>query len=254
MKNKRGFTLIELLVVIAIIAILAAILFPVFAKAREKARQSSCINNMKQLTTALTMFANDHEEQYPSAFFNSRNFSSPGSSRVIDQWKEMLYPYIKTTGVFVCPSDPFGAEKKVYADNREGDQPSSYRYNNTLVGRDADGAPAIPIALGSIASPAELIMIAESQPFPNPEIPVSQGGQEWNQVAAYVTAKEDPRAQIDPSQKKDGGPVPHRRHGDGAVYGFADNHVKWMKWEQTWLPSGQLNGKNMWNGGQDPAS
>ena len=252
MNNKRGFTLIELLVVIAIIAILAAILFPVFAKAREKARQSSCINNMKQITTALTMFANDHEEQYPAAFFNQTAFGG----NTPQQWKAVLYPYLKTPAVFVCASDPYGSEKKVYAQSREADEPASYRYNITLVGRDPalNNAPAVPIALGSISSPSELIMIAESQPFPNPDVPVSNGGQEWNQVAAYVTQKEDPRAQIDPSQKKDGGPVPHKRHGDGAVYGFADNHVKWMRWEQTWMPSGQLNGKNMWNGGQDPAS
>jgi prepilin-type N-terminal cleavage/methylation domain-containing protein len=66
-RTRKGFTLIELLVVIAIIAILAAILFPVFAKAREKARQTTCTNNQRQITTALLMYAQDHEELLPSA-------------------------------------------------------------------------------------------------------------------------------------------------------------------------------------------
>ena len=65
MTRKRGFTLIELLVVIAIIAILAAILFPVFAKAREKARQTSCLSNLRQIGTAILSYAQDNDEQYP---------------------------------------------------------------------------------------------------------------------------------------------------------------------------------------------
>ena len=71
MKKKTGFTLIELLVVIAIIAILAAILFPVFAKAREKARQTNCMNNLKNLGTAIMMYAQDYDELYPFAYLDT---------------------------------------------------------------------------------------------------------------------------------------------------------------------------------------
>src|SRR5690242_13232733 len=112
MSRRSAFTLIELLVVIAIIAILAAILFPVFAKAREKARQSTCISNEKQLLQALTMFAGDHDEQYPCAFFNNRDIAFGPDTPA--QWKGAIFSYLKTPQVFICPSDPDGAEKKVY--------------------------------------------------------------------------------------------------------------------------------------------
>ena len=91
----RGFTLIELLVVIAIIAILASMLFPVFARAREKARQSACLSNTKQLLLALNMYAQDYDETYPpgyTAFQDSPN------------WRDFVVPYIRNTQVLVCPS------------------------------------------------------------------------------------------------------------------------------------------------------
>jgi prepilin-type N-terminal cleavage/methylation domain-containing protein/prepilin-type processing-associated H-X9-DG protein len=94
--RKRGFTLIELLVVIAIIAILAAILFPVFAKAREAARQSSCNSNVRQLSTAVLMYVQDYDELFPRA--NCDGLSSG------QNWNISCQPYIKNTGVFKCPS------------------------------------------------------------------------------------------------------------------------------------------------------
>ena len=96
---KRGFTLIELLVVIAIIAILAAILFPVFARAREKARQSSCLNNTKQITLGILMYAQDYDEKIVS---NAQY--RVGTSGPIWWWWEMVNPYIKNTQIWVCPS------------------------------------------------------------------------------------------------------------------------------------------------------
>ncbi len=243
LRSRRGFTLIELLVVIAIIAILAAILFPVFAKAREKARQSTCINNQRQIATGLSLFSDDHDEQYPCAFFNERAFGTQTPS----QWKAAIFPYLKAKGVYICPSDPDSGEKKVLVEEqKQFDQPASYRFNNTLTGRDTDGAPAVPIALGSIKNPSSYILTCESHPAP--------ASVEWNQVAAYSHAKEAPEAQIDPAQKESACPVPYTRHSGGAVYSFADSHVKWLKWETTWQPSGQLTGKNMWNGEQEPAS
>ena len=90
---RRGFTLIELLVVIAIIAILAAILFPVFARAREKARQTSCLSNLKQIVLSALMYTQDYDERwvryrYPNPYF----------------WPHKLEPYMKSTQLFVCPS------------------------------------------------------------------------------------------------------------------------------------------------------
>lgn len=98
-RNHRGFTLIELLVVIAIIAILAAILFPVFAKAREAARQTACINNGKQLATGLLMYAQDYDELLPRAWT-----STGGPNNASRDWSTDTEPYIKNTRVFVCPS------------------------------------------------------------------------------------------------------------------------------------------------------
>ena len=106
-KNKSGFTLIELLVVIAIIAILAAILFPVFAKAREKARQSACASNEKQIGIALMQYVQDYDERYP-AWAECTNGTSNGctSNQVYAWWQDVIYPYIKYKAVFYCPSDP----------------------------------------------------------------------------------------------------------------------------------------------------
>ena len=89
--GRRGFTLIELIVVIAIIAILAAILFPVFARAREKARQSSCLSNVKQLMLAVQQYAQDYDERMP------RHGNSP-------DWSEQIYPYVNNAQVYGCPS------------------------------------------------------------------------------------------------------------------------------------------------------
>lgn len=107
MKNRAGFTLIELLVVIAIIAILAAILFPVFAQAREKARQTSCLSNTKQMGLALMMYVQDYDETYCPAYY----YGDPTQVANLDatgniQWSGMTQPYIKNRGIFVCPSDP----------------------------------------------------------------------------------------------------------------------------------------------------
>lgn len=250
---KKAFTLIELLVVIAIIAILAAILFPVFARARERARQSTCLSNTRQLVSALGMFANDHEEQMPCAFFNNREIAF--GSQTPAQWKGVIMGYLRSTSVFICPSDPYGSEKRVYVvERKELDDPASYRINNTLVGRDpSDGAPAVPYSLGDIKDPASMILICESKPYPG-ELSAAQGGTEWNQVAAYVTWKEQTPAQIDPSQTEKTSPVAMYRHNGGANYGFADGHSKWLKWEATWQPSGRLDGPNMWNGMGKPAS
>ena len=98
-RRKRGFTLIELLVVIAIIAILAAILFPVFAKAREAARQTSCINNAKQLAVGVLMYTQDYDELLPRAWT-----STGGPNNAARDWATDTEPYIKNTRVMICPS------------------------------------------------------------------------------------------------------------------------------------------------------
>ncbi len=109
MRKREGFTLIELLVVIAIIAILAAILFPVFAQAREKARAISCLSNTKQMGTGLIMYVQDFDETYPVNLYLS---GSGASTCVVTVYQE-LNPYIKNGGVWKCPSDNPGMDFNV---------------------------------------------------------------------------------------------------------------------------------------------
>jgi len=101
-RQKRGFTLIELLVVIAIIAILAAILFPVFARAREKARQTSCLSGLKQLGLASEMYTQDYDEMLPIGY------RGPTWCAVVASWKQEILPYVKNAQLYVCPSTSAG--------------------------------------------------------------------------------------------------------------------------------------------------
>ncbi len=99
-NRSKGFTLIELLVVIAIISILAAILFPVFAKAREKARQTTCASNMKQIGLAVLQYNEDNDEAMPSDLYS--NYAGCYNAY---SWRFAIYPYVKATGVYTCPTN-----------------------------------------------------------------------------------------------------------------------------------------------------
>jgi prepilin-type N-terminal cleavage/methylation domain-containing protein/prepilin-type processing-associated H-X9-DG protein len=129
MKRKSAFTLIELLVVIAIIAILAAILFPVFAKAREKARQASCQSNLKQLGLAFIQYTQDYDECYPYAT-NTASATMYGSNQVVG-WAGELFGYVKSYGVFHCPDDPTQATTNLEGTG-DTDYPVSYATTKTL--------------------------------------------------------------------------------------------------------------------------
>jgi prepilin-type N-terminal cleavage/methylation domain-containing protein/prepilin-type processing-associated H-X9-DG protein len=102
MKRRFAFTLIELLVVIAIIALLAAILFPVFARARENARKSSCANNLKQIGLGLSQYTQDYDEALPAYYYGAVGNSSLITSDY--KWMDAIYPYVKSEQVFDCPS------------------------------------------------------------------------------------------------------------------------------------------------------
>jgi prepilin-type N-terminal cleavage/methylation domain-containing protein/prepilin-type processing-associated H-X9-DG protein len=141
-RKKQGFTLIELLVVIAIIAILAAILFPVFAQAREKARAISCLSNEKQLGLAFAQYTQDNDEKNP----NGINWFSPGGNG----WAGQLYPYVKSTQVYRCPDDSNGSNSY-----------SSYGYNSNNTNPTGTGVDSYTIA--KYDSPAKTVLLFEVQ-------------------------------------------------------------------------------------------
>jgi len=127
--KKQAFTLIELLVVIAIIAILAAILFPVFAQARGKARQASCLSNEKELGIAIGMYKQDYDETYPRLLWlNWSMWPMPSWSS-----KLVIDPYLKNHGIMVCPSDQFKASEKQLTSNLGGLPASRPPYQLSLL-------------------------------------------------------------------------------------------------------------------------
>ncbi|MFW6437442.1 MAG: DUF1559 domain-containing protein [Armatimonadota bacterium] len=150
MDRRKGFTLIELLVVIAIIAILAAILFPVFARAREKARQSSCLSNIKQITLGVLMYTQDYDETLPRARFWYTGSGSPYL------YTRAIQPYVNNEQIFICPSDPNG----VYVEGW-GSSPSrtdmSYGYNWDNQNSNAK--------LAAAESPAQTMLIADAHGY-----------------------------------------------------------------------------------------
>jgi prepilin-type N-terminal cleavage/methylation domain-containing protein/prepilin-type processing-associated H-X9-DG protein len=198
---RKGFTLIELLVVIAIIAILAAILFPVFAKAREKARQASCLSNMRQMGTAFAMYAQDYDEVCVD---DSAIPGYPVLTGGMCSWRFKLQPYIKNWQVYSCPNgnrtDPSSTAWQ-YRDN--------YGINGNILGA----------TLASMTAPANCIAMGDSSHW--------YGNQGTGAAFAY------------PSVALPGGPGcgsctvtsqvdKGTRHNGGSNLAFCDGHAKWM--------------------------
>ncbi len=159
--NRRAFTLIELLVVIAIIAILAAILFPVFAQAREKARQTSCLSNQKQLGLGTMMYVQDYDETYPM----TANYGEPAATRTI--WSDMVAPYLKNRDIFKCPSAvspgyPNGWAERGYAAIGMSAQ---LAYAPTGSPDALEGFPSV-MGIAAVEEPARFALITETPNAP----------------------------------------------------------------------------------------
>jgi prepilin-type N-terminal cleavage/methylation domain-containing protein/prepilin-type processing-associated H-X9-DG protein len=254
LMQRKGFTLIELLVVIAIIAILAAILFPVFAKAREKARQSSCLSNQKQIGLALMQYVQDYDETYPLGYYYP--FGSGGSSGYM-HWSGMVMPYAKSNQIFVCPSDK---NKGIEPTNPSIDIQApkiSYIGNEVLFGRPR--AHFTVVGMAEIEAPAELIAVAEITDYPfaigGSSGPSGDALKSHRCVNALIAADSNmDGAANNPLTQMGGGEaeaafawaraltaadnseaVSHvrylspDRHNGGANYSFADGHAKWLK-------------------------
>ena len=156
-SRKSGFTLIELLVVIAIIAILAAILFPVFARARENARRASCQSNLKQIGLGIMQYSQDYDEQMVPAYL-----INGGGTGVHIHWRTLIHPYVKSTQLFACPSNTINSTTA--NDCQTVLFPSGYASNTTNNGWTAS-MPRIPgstnVSLASFTESARSILISE---------------------------------------------------------------------------------------------
>ena len=219
----RGFTLIELLVVIAIISILAAILFPVFAQAREKARQTTSASNEKQLALAMTMYFQDWDEQ---SVRTHHDLVPPETIANLYPWYKPLQSYIKSDGVLRDPD--MNDTPTVFPEVVTLADWQTFRTDYLINGFFAHG-----IAISQISSPAEQIMIGQRHPgiaffdyHPWASAPDGSWERGYLDGSGYKLA--DP---ADDSQALD--PANVGIHAGGDNYAFADGHVKWYKFANT---------------------
>ena len=255
-NSKRGFTLIELLVVIAIIAILAAILFPVFAQARAKARQASCLSNVKQLTLGMVMYSQDYDETFPQWNWGQQyaGGSGPGVEIWNNLWVNAIYPYVKNGQVYGCPDDrgrltPLNSNVFWWTNLPTNDtnqwvnrgwvrellnQKMSYGYNEPF---NADGP-----SLARADRPAQTLLLSDmitlftggpSAGYPNKNDATDRRHKYIMRRVAYANQCDGTWWGGDQSVHQaawDGSSC--TRHSGGANIGYMDGHAKWSKANQ----------------------
>ncbi len=236
--RRSGFTLIELLVVVAIIAILAAILFPTFARARGAASRASCQSNLKQLATAFDLYAEAWDDRYPNSWQDRR---SPFGEINHSWWDTQLTPFVKSDGVFACPAN----ETDSFSVHQSFDSAGvkrrrvNYALNNQLLHCapgafrfSYDGEPEEPAQRGEIQAPADTILLAEKM-LDEPNHPANPPDDTGNQseeidVWYHLTAPG-----LDPADWNPTWGVARALHDNGSNFLFTDGHVKHLRLQDT---------------------
>jgi prepilin-type N-terminal cleavage/methylation domain-containing protein/prepilin-type processing-associated H-X9-DG protein len=266
--RSRGFTLIELLVVIAILALLAAILFPVFSRARESGRRATCQSNLKQLATGWLMYTQDYDETtMPVYTTGTSNGPFLDNTNGNTYWPDLLYPYVKSgtgrggtsagaRGIFGCPSTNFLISG---TNQTSGDNWTSvrYAYNQSNINNDYivfdSGSTSHGVRIAKLNHPAETILFSEgimgSGPFLNGS---DNSGNAASLQAAYPGGYSPNQPMLRAANPSDGGQLEDslrlgqidesggtygavvtdrvlRGHFDGSNFAFTDGHVKWLK-------------------------
>lgn len=243
--KRSGFTLIELLVVIAIIAILAAILFPVFARARENARRTSCMSNQKQIGLGVLQYRQDYDECFPLVFWTAATSWVPSNAYI----PTATFPYTKSAQLWRCPSQPDTIGQIFSPDTSRpkpvaGDPRTTYTFNFYITARNVNATTTPPTAQSvseaSVPEQSTVVMMAEMN-FLNNMIMGDSFAHVWNDTPP-------------PGSIRQGFP-----HLEGANYLFIDGHVKFLpkakggirgeenclRWGRTWSTS--LNACSMLN-------
>lgn len=230
-SKQNGFTLIELLVVIAIIAILAAILFPVFSRARESARRSTCISNLKQIGIGMMMYTQDHDERYPGVYSLINAADTPEDGEVLysgfQSWQQIIYPYVKSHQLFFCPSGP--SQAGVDDGAPPGTNPLRRMLNANYGYSAYIGVRLSPLSLAAVRSPAATYMLAETGVY-SFSVSDIRGDSSGNYNGSYYLPGGGSYgvncAGVSDEYRSD---CNSGRHFGGVTMGFADGHVKWLR-------------------------
>ena len=212
MTKRSGFTLMEALLVLAILAILAAILFPVFATTGCPSRQTSCISQMKQISLAAQQYAQDYDGRLPD--------SSLQSVTKLPAWVAQTDPYIKNQQAYYCPSD----SAKQRSDYSKPAAPNEYAASYSLNKWTTFG-----LKIAAMKDPAAFVLAAErNNETQKPDAPYLFAGWNWQENNGISA----PPGKMAPGQDAQAAKVlALKRHSNGAVWAFADGHAKWRKFQ-----------------------